>query len=331
MDTDAFVQARKPSWERLQVLTKQRKLNGDEADELITRYQSAAADFAQMNSRAGDPDVILGLSSVIANARWKISGTRVLRLQDFTRFFTIVLPLALYRIRWLTIATAVVFIAIGVANAWWIISNPEVQAQLGSERDLKQYAQEAFEAYYSNYPAPDFAAQVWTNNARIAVMGVATGITGIFPLYLLVANAGGVGVAGAIMYLYSDLGVFFGLILPHGFLELWAIFVSIAAGLRLFWALLVPGKNSRTVALARAGRQLGIISVGLIILLAISGVEEGFLTPSGLPVWLKVTIGGLVLLLFLAYVHIWGRFVAKSGETGDLSEDEAGYTLVEAA
>ena len=37
------------------------------------------------------------------------------------------------------------------------------------------------------------------------------------------------------------LDLFFGLITPHGLLELTAVFVALAAGLRLFWAWVDPG------------------------------------------------------------------------------------------
>jgi len=53
----------------------------------------------------------------------------------------------------------------------------EAMAALGSPEELDKYAHEAFESYYSTYSAPDFAAQVWTNNARIAAICVASSST----------------------------------------------------------------------------------------------------------------------------------------------------------
>ena len=55
------------------------------------------------------------------------------------------------------------------------------------------------ESYYTRYEPSDFAVQVWTNNARIAAVCVASGITGILPAYMLFINAFSVGKAAAIM------------------------------------------------------------------------------------------------------------------------------------
>ena len=77
--------------------------------------------------------------------------------------------------------------------------------------------------------------------------------------------------------------LFFGLILPHGMLELTAVFVAAGTGLRLFWAWVEPGPRTRSQALAEEGRAAFAIAVGLVGVLAVSGFIEGFVTPSGLP------------------------------------------------
>src|SRR5699024_11669474 len=66
----------------------------------------------------------------------------------------------------------------------------------------------------------------------------------------------------------SDLGhldVFFGLILPHGLMELTAIFIAAAAGLKLFWAWVSPGPRTRSRALAEEGRALFTVALGLVV------------------------------------------------------------------
>ena len=77
--------------------------------------------------------------------------------------------------------------------------------------------------------------------------------------------------------------LFFGLILPHGLLELTAVFVAAAVGLRLFWSWVEPGPRTRLQAFAAEGRTAVAIAIGLVVVLLVSGVIEGFVTPSGLP------------------------------------------------
>jgi hypothetical protein len=50
----------------------------------------------------------------------------------------------------------------------------------------------------------------------------------------------------------------------------------------------------------------------------VSGVIEAFVTPSPLPTWARVGIGGLAEAVFLGYVLRYGRAAARAGETGDL-------------
>ncbi len=60
------------------------------------------------------------------------------------------------------------------------------------------------------------------------------------------------------------------------------------------------------------------MAIGLALVLFVSGAVEGFVTPSGLPTWARITIGVVAELAFLAYVHILGGRAARAGESGDL-------------
>jgi uncharacterized membrane protein SpoIIM required for sporulation len=70
-------------------------------------------------------------------------------------------------------------------------------------------------------------------------------------LYVLLTNAVNVGVAGGLMAANDRTGLFFGLILPHGLLELTAVFVACGLGLKLGWTVVDPGRRTRARALAR--------------------------------------------------------------------------------
>ena len=123
--------------------------------------------------------------------------------------------------------------------------------------------------------------------------------------------------------------VFLLFILPHGLLELTCIFVAAAAGLHIFWAWVAPGRRTRGEALAAAGRSLATIAVGLIIALAVSGAIEGFVTAQPWPWPVKIGIGALALAAFVFYMVFVGGRAYRRGETGDLTEYEAGTaTLV---
>ncbi|GAA1946236.1 stage II sporulation protein M [Microbacterium deminutum] len=329
MDLDALTAARRDEWARLDELSRARRLSGREIDELVTRYRAASADLADVKTSAGRTTHGDHVSTILARARLRLTGTSENVVRQIPRFFALQLPAALYRVRWVTLAIAVGFIAVVTVVALWISQDPALVASLGSRLRLEQYAEHDFTHYYSDNAPATFAGTVWTNNAWIAAQCIMFGITGFWPLMVLVQNAVGVGTAAAVLAAFGHADVFALFILPHGLLELTSIFVAGAAGLQIFWAWVAPGPRSRGESLAAAGRSLGTIAIGLVIALAISGTIEGFVTRQPWAWPIKIGIGAAALALFLVYMLVVGGRAHRRGETGDLTEYETGTpTLV---
>lgn len=324
MDIDAFSVAHRDQWERLDHLVAAPRLSGAQVDELVTLYRSAARDLSRLRTGAPDPQLLAEMSTRVAAARGRITGARDLRVSDLRRYVTVSIPAALYRLRWWTLGVTAIELLIAVVVGVWTLREPSAMAALGSPSELDAYAHKSFEAYYSAYSAPDFASMVWTNNARIAALCVAGGITGIVPGYMLLANAVNVGQAGAIMADHDMFGLFLVLISPHGLLELTCIFIAGAAGLKLFWTMLLPGPRSRAVALGQEGRSLFTVAVALTAALGVAGLIEAFVTPAPVPWALKIVAGVLALAVLWAYTVGLGRRVVLAGYSGDLANEEAG-------
>lgn len=321
MDLEALREHRGGEWERLEELARTRTLTGAEIDELVVRYRSASSDLAEIKTAAGRTPLGDDLSIVIARARGRLTGAGENVMRQASRFFLRQLPAALYAVRWSTLAVTVAFVIIAATVTLWVSSDPAYIAAMGSDQQLRDYVDNQFTQYYN--PAAEFAGMVWTNNAYIAAQAIVFGITGLFPVYVLIGNAVGIGQAGAVLIAYDSADALLYLI-PHGLLELTAIFVAVAAGLQVFWSWVAPGPRTRADSLARAGRSLGTIVVGLILALALSGLVEGFVTGQPWPWWVRIGLGALALALFLSYMLILGRRAAAAGESGDLTEYEAG-------
>ncbi|MGC5167057.1 stage II sporulation protein M [Luteimicrobium sp. DT211] len=322
MDLDALTAARADQWARLDELARRRRLDGAEADELARLYQSVATDLSTIRSTAPDPTAVANLSGSLARARARLAGAHEPAWSDVARFAVVTAPAALYRIRWWIVGVAAASIVVAVVVGWWVATDDGALAALGPKSARDKYALHDFSDYYA--PSSTFASVVWTNNAWLSALCVALGITGIGPAWVLFTNAVNVGSVAGLMATYGRLDDFFASILPHGMLELTALFTAGAAGLRIFWTLVDPGPRPRSRALAEEGRSLLTVAITLVVALAVSGLIEGFVTGSGLPTWVKLGIGAVALAAFWAYVLVLGGRAARAGETGDVDVERGG-------
>ena len=327
MDLDAYTAAHRDEWDRLAQLGKKSHFTGAEADELIDAYQAGASQLSAIRSTAGESLQGDRLSLYLSRARLRFTGTSSNVLSRMPEFFLRQIPAALYRVRWLTIALVLGSAVIAVLYFLWA-SDPRVLATFGSESDLGDYANNQFFDYYSDHPTTAFAAQVWTNNARTAALCIALGITGVFVPGMLLNVFSGLGESAAVLNHFGRLGDFFLFIAPHGQLELYSVWVAGAAGLMVFWSWVAPGAKTRAQSLAAAGRSLFTIVIGLTLSLFVSGIIEGFVTRQPWPWPVKIGIGTVALLAFLAYQWVVGGRAYRRGETGDLDEFEAGATQI---
>lgn len=325
MDLDAFSAVHRHQWERLQQLTRKRRLDGAEADELVRLYQAVATHLSTVRSAAPDPVLVTRLSDLLSRARLRLGGAHEPAWSDVTRFVAVTVPAALYRVRWWSLGVIAACLAIGVVAGVQVATDPDALALMGTPSQREAYVEDAFASYYD--PGVSFAAMVWTNNAWIAAQCVGLGITGVWPAWVLLQNAVQVGATGGMMAHYGELDIFLQLIAPHGLLELTAVFVAGAAGLKIFWTAVSPGPRPRSVALAQEGRALVTVAIGLAGALAVSGLVEGFVTGSALPWWLKIVVGAVALAAFWVYVLVFGRRATAAGLTGDLDADRAGEVV----
>jgi uncharacterized membrane protein SpoIIM required for sporulation len=321
VDADVFAAAHRAEWARLDELVKRRRrLSGDEVDELVGLYQRAATHLSVVRS-AGDARLTAELSTRVARARGAVTGAHAPAWRQVGRFFSVAFPAQAYRLRWWWFGAAAGSIILAVISAAWIARSPEVQASLLPPAQAKQLVQHEFRDYYSQYAATSFAAKVWTNNVWVAAESLIFGILlGIPTVLVLVENALNIGIDAGFMIGHGRSTEFFALILPHGMLELSAVFLAAAAGLKLGWTIIDPGPRSRAVALAEEGRSTVTLALGMIVVLLVSGVIEAFVTPSPLPTWARISIGAVVEAAFLAYIFGLGRRAALAGETSDIEE-----------
>lgn len=318
MDVDRYITVHRPAWDRLAYLSRRarrgaRRLEPAELDELVHLYQRVSGHLSHARTTYPDPGLVATLTRIVADANAVIYSTRPSGRSAVKRFLSETFPGAVWRIRWFVLAAAVLTLVPALVVGGWIATSDAALEASGPEAVRAAYVAEDFESYYSSAPAGQFAAEVTFNNIRVSILAFALGIFGcIGTAAVLVFNGGNVGVAGGLFHAVGEAGRFWGLILPHGLLELTAVIVAGAAGLRLGWALIDPGDRRRAVALTEEARRSITVVLGLIIAFVVAGIIEGFVTGSPLPTGVRVGIGVTVEVAFLAYVWSYGRSAEAS-------------------
>jgi uncharacterized membrane protein SpoIIM required for sporulation len=325
VDLDAFVGEHGAEWNRLKFLAgrRRRKLTAAEVDELVTLYRRTATHLSVVRSRSADPTLVAWLSRLVLQARSAVTPSSGFSAASVGRFFTVSFPVEVLRATAWWVGVAVAFLALSGVLITVVAGDQRIALSFLSQAEIDKLVSNDFEAYYSQSAAQNFAALVWTNNAFLTAISLAGGAIFVPTLYVLWENAFNVGLIGGIMVGNGRADVFFGLIAIHGLLELTCVFIAAGVGLRIGWAWIAPGPlRTRTQAFAAAGRSGMVVALGLIVPLFFSGLVEAFVTPLPLPTGLKLAIGALVWLTFLAYIVLFGLRALRQGETGDVARHE---------
>jgi uncharacterized membrane protein SpoIIM required for sporulation len=333
MDIDRFIDANSQLWERLAQLVSRAergvgRLGGAELEELVRLYQRVATHLSYARTEFRDPALTAKLSRLVARAGAVVYGNRPRTLRSFGRFFTVTFPAAVWSARHFVLVATLVSLLPAAAFGIWLANSPAAIEATAPPAVREAYVNHDFEHYYPSKPAADFAAHVFSNNVVVAFEAFALGIFGcVGTFYVLLLNGANLGVAAGLFAAVGQQAKFWGLILPHGMLELTSVFIAGGAGLRLGWTLIDPGDRRRGDALAEEGRRAVVIVLGLMLSFAVAGSIEGSVTGRLWPTAVRVGIGVLAEAAFLTYLTVCGRRAAAQGLTGTLGEEHGGGWL----
>lgn len=335
LDIDRFIATNAPAWTRLESLTLRAnrnvgRLDEQELDEFVRLYQRTSTNLSYAQTNFADPGLSLRLSQLVGGAGAVIYGTRPRSIRAFRHFVTVTFPAALWHIRRAVLVSAVLTFVPALAVGVWLAHSPRAIEASAPAAVREAYVNHDFSNYYRSEPAAAFATTVYTNNVRVAIVAFAAGILGcVVTAYLLVSNGLNLGYAAGLFAAAGQSPKFWGLILPHGLIELTSVVMAGAAGLRLGWAIIDPGDRPRLTALTDEGRRAVVVVFGTVFTLLAAGIIEGFVTGSALATWLRVGIGVVVEASFVTYVFVCGRAAAADGFTGAVGEAERRWVTSE--
>ena len=286
-----FRAEREADWRKLEDLLERvtaksaTALSDEELIELPRAYRSTLSSLSVARAISLDKNVIDYLESLCTRAYYFIYGSRTTAGEQVLQFLRRDWSAAVRAI-WretlvaaaITIAAALVAYVLVMSDADWFYSFiPESFAQGRDPGATTESLRQTLYHEGGESGLSVFATSLFTHNARIALFAFALGFAFCVPTMFLLAYNG--CILGAFIALFVSRGLgyeFGGWLLIHGVTELFAIVIAGGAGMRVGWAMANPGELSRLGAAAQASRGAALALAGVVIMLFVAGLLEGF-------------------------------------------------------
>lgn len=312
MNLDRFVHSRQPSWEELGELVSRagrrpERLGADGVLRLGALYRGAAADLALARRSFPRDPVVARLERLVGNARHLVYDTPPRRTSVVRFFSREYWHLVASRPLPLLVAALLLFGPAALAGGW-ALNDPGAAVGLVPEEYRAVTEPRDTDLGLSAEQQAAFSSAIFTNNIQVTFLAFAGGVAaGLVTAAVLVYNGMLLGVLAGLTAGAGTARIFAELVVPHGVLELSCIVVAGAAGLRLGWALVEPGRRTRKESMVREGRAAVALVLGTAPCLVLAGLVEGFVTPRGLGLPAALAVGVALGLVYWTLVVVRGR------------------------
>lgn len=279
----------------------------DELRELALLYRQTAADLSSAREHRVDAQLAAYLNQLLGRAHNLIYSGSVPR-RGLLTFYTETFP-QVFRATWrYTFAATALFLVGAAAGTALALADPGFQRFVLGGDMMDTIERREMWTHGILAVKPLASSAITTNNLSVSFAAFAMGVTaGLGTAWIMIFNGVLIGVIG-VACLRAGLAVsLWSFVAPHGALELPAIFIAGGAGLVLGRGLLDPGTLPRREALAESGGRAIRLLLGVIPLLIVAGLIEGFVSPEPIPAATKFVIGGSMFVLLVLYLVRAGR------------------------
>jgi len=333
IDLERFVTAERPYWTELDTLLNRIETDSrgtmqlDEARRFHYLYERTAAGLAKLNTFSAEPETRRYLENLVGRAYSEINETRERqhRFSPWLWFFRTLPQTFRRRIRafWMAIGVTLAGALFGgLAMAFDPGSKEAIMPamfanHLGDPSDRVAEEEKDRDAK-SATGMTSFSAQLMVNNISVSIRALAFGITyGIGTIILLFYNGVILGVISVDYVMAGQTTFLLAWLLPHGAIELPAIFIAAQAGLVLAGALIGWGRRETLRARMREiAPDLVTLIFGVALMLVWAGIVEAFfsqfLAPV-LPYSVKIAFGCVELVLLVFFLSRCGKAAENSG------------------
>ena len=269
-------------------------------------YRQTAADLSTAREDPGSATLARYLNELLGRSHNLVySGAARSRPAGILRFYAHDFPQVFRETLPYTLLALALFLAGGAAAMVLSLTDPRFERSLLNAQMIDTIERREMWTHGILSMKPTASSAIMTNNLTVSLAACATGmLAGIGPVYMMLFNGLLIGVIGTACARAGMSLQLWSFVAPHGSLELPAIFIAGGAGLVLARGILFPGTLPRRESVADAGRTAVRLLLGVLPMLVIAGVIEGFLSPTPVAPALKFAIGGGLFVLLLLYLFV---------------------------
>ena len=317
MDERSYIEQKQESWKRLsETIERVRKLgakslSGEQLKTLGAQYRAVVSDLSFVRSQGASDGLILHLNELAGRAHGVIYASKSAGLHGAVSFLFRDFPILFRSTFRYTFVAALIFFYGWMVTSYMVRFYPETQ----DKALMKQISSRDKDDVPSGIVNPaSMSSFIMRNNITVGIYAFAGGITaGAFTVYTLYSNGKMIGKVASLAVPVMGAAQFWAYILPHGIIELMAIFMCGGAGLMMGSSLIAPGNIRRSDALRLSANKALKLFAGTLPLFIIAGTIEGFITPSVLPVWSKLVFSILTAIGLILYLGFAGsRYQAQA-------------------
>lgn len=317
MNIKQFVQQHRADWQQLEQLVtalhkKRVAITGAKIDHFYHLYQKAAQNLSYSQTYFPNEEVTLYLNGLVAKSHNLLYKDQVSSMKQIGHFLSTTF-IRLFLEQWKTIVIAMILFTIGALGSFFSVMNDPLHmyailpAEMAQGVNPDQLGSGDGQVYSSI-----MSASIMTNNIQVAILAFAGGVTfGLLTVYVLIYNGILVGALAALFWHHGKTYEFWAYIVPHGMIELTAIFIAGGAGLLMGYKLFVPGALSRGYQLKTQAKRSVQLLLGTIPLFVIAGLIEGFITPAAISLEAKYTVAFLTVIGLILYILIGKSLLSK--------------------
>jgi uncharacterized membrane protein SpoIIM required for sporulation len=314
MDVKQWLSRQEPNWQRLIALLNRaekqgmKRLSAPEVQELSSLYRKVSSDLSRARTHSVGAVVIEQLTNLTMRTYTQIyQGGRRQNWRDVVAFYLWGFPAVVREtFPYIAVSTAICFL--GALMGWWFGWRDPAFLKMVIPDHILDLVQNKGQLWMSSIVGiePMASSNIMQNNISVTIVAFAGGMTaGLFTTFVLWNNGLSIGAIATLVGKYHLAYPFWAFVLPHGSLELPAIFISGGAGLLLARAIVFPGQYRRVDRLKILGGKAIQLMFGVVPMLFMAGIIEGFFSPSPVVASsLKYIVGTVLfglLVLYLSY------------------------------